>query len=219
MTTASLTKPIDLNTYRAKSGDFLDELDPQLATIWTEMLSFCSLLNASVHKEERPMTVPVFMDCMGSIMYHLVPLSFEMSSLDETVRLGLVAFSGPIFLEWPNVKLHNPGIAHDFRRCLASLEYKTCNVRTSPQLFLWLSMIGAISIFQDSADLDWLRTWMQPILVICNITTWNQMRDELKSFLWVSVIYDQAGQQFFETINFDAGTKPWHSTTPLLWGP
>ncbi|CRG90674.1 hypothetical protein PISL3812_07719 [Talaromyces islandicus] len=77
---------------------FLDKLNTELAAIWTAMSQFCTLLNGAAENQEAKVIEETFLHSMGSIMYPLLHQSFQKGSLDETVRLDLLAFSSPTFL-------------------------------------------------------------------------------------------------------------------------
>ncbi|KAF2092966.1 hypothetical protein NA57DRAFT_62068 [Rhizodiscina lignyota] len=184
------------NDFQIDTQIFLDGLDSQLAAVWTAMSQFCSLVNDAVERDMHLIVDQVFLSSMGSIMYRLLHFRFKAGSLDETVRLALVAFCSPIFLQWQNIKLVDPSLAHNYRKSLAGLNALRCGA--TPGAFLWLMMIGGTSIFHEPDDIAWLKTWLRRTIKLCSISSWDQMRDILNSFLWIGLIYDKPGQDFFK---------------------
>jgi hypothetical protein len=187
-----------MNESQINAQVFLDRLNSRLAAIWAAMSHFCSLVNVSVEKENPLITDHIFLSSMGSIMYRLLHLKFVTGSLDETVRLGLVAFSTPIFLQWRNIKLADPSLPYNYRKSLTGLNSLKCG--TTPGALLWLLMVGATSIFHEPDDIAGLKKWLQPTIAMCSISSWNQMRDALNSFLWIGLIHDKPGREFFEAL-------------------
>ena len=76
-----------------------------MAAVWAAMSEFYDLSNAAAEEGGAKMAEEAFLHSMGSIMYRLLYQRFETGSLNEAFRLGLLAFSSPIFLHWNKVEL------------------------------------------------------------------------------------------------------------------
>jgi hypothetical protein len=187
--TTSKTSEGDKNTLSSK-------LDPCLAVIWAAMSEFCDLINAAAENGEAKITEDAFLHSMGSIMYRLVFQHFELGSLNEAFRLGLLTFASPIFLHWNRVELPDPRFTSAFRTALAGLELADHNVE-SPE-YLWLLMVAAVSMSHEPDHVVWLRPRIQIHSDLGGVFTWDAMRDLLSSFLWVGLIYDKPGHDIFD---------------------
>jgi hypothetical protein len=62
------------------------------------MSGFYNLINAAVEGRGPRVTEGDLVHYMGPILYRLLHLRFPCGTLDEAVRIALVAFSSPIFL-------------------------------------------------------------------------------------------------------------------------
>ncbi|KAJ0116025.1 hypothetical protein J7T55_004969 [Diaporthe amygdali] len=51
--------------------------------------------------------------------------------------------------------------------------------------------------FQNAGD--WSHTWLQNAISATRMSTWPEMRQVLKSVMWVDFVHDEIGQQAFKT--------------------
>lgn len=194
--------PTSLN----KSETFLNYVDDKLSRAWKDMARFCSLINLVAESRHR-ISTEVFLDTMASVMYRLLDMSFEAGSANEAIRLGLLAFSSSIFLQWRQLGLSYAHLATSYRNCIGKLETQ----HLSPQLLLWLLMIGAISVF-DGTDDEWLKPWLCVVINYCEIENWRDVQDLLKSFMWIGLVHDEPGKNVFDsTFIPDVISSPDHS--------
>jgi hypothetical protein len=107
------------------------------------MSDFCSVINFAVESRQR-ITVEAFLDTVASVMYRLLYMRFKASSVDETIRLGVLCFSCSVFLPWTQLGMSYPSLTFAFRECLAGLT--TTNAHIFPQLVLWVLMAEAVSM-------------------------------------------------------------------------
>jgi hypothetical protein len=164
--------------------DELDNLDEGIAKAWQVMTRFCSLINLAAETEGR---IPweLLLNTMASIMYRLLYMSFAVSSINEAMRLGLLVMTVTY--------VH---LSDSYRNCLESLQSPCC----APfGLSTWLLMIGAVSIFKPS-DESWLRPLFQANIETSGIKSWREMRDVLESFLWIPLVHENSGKEFFDSV-------------------
>lgn len=193
-------RTISSNEPQITTQSFLDMLNPELAVIFTELFYFCSLLNAAVAKGDRVITAEDVLFSMTSIMYPLLNLKFEIGGLDETIRLGLVGFCRPLYLEWRNIKMNDSALANVFRQSLDDLLSSKCGADVPPRALMWLLMISGVSIFHVADDMERVHALLRPILRLYSISTWDKMQEELTSFLWTCMVFDRTGRAFFESV-------------------
>lgn len=176
-----------------KQVGFPDNIDNRLARSWEAMKNFCSQINSAA-QTKRKFPEELLLNTMASVMYRLFHMKFELGSVNEALRLGVLAFSSHVFLQWKDDKrayLHFPAA---YRDCLVSLR----SWETIPsRLLLWLLMIGAISVF--TKDEAWLKPWLRGNIDLCGIQSWNEMRDSLDSFLWIGYLHDKPGKNIFDS--------------------
>jgi len=160
------------------------------------------VINFAVDSEQR-ISTETFLDTMASVIYRLLAMRFEAGSSDEAIRLGLLAFSSSVFLQWKRLGMPYSHLTSRFRSCLASLTRS----QISSQLLLWLLMVGAISVF-DAADDGWLKPLVLANIGLCEIDSWSKMHDLLKSFMWIGLVHDKPGRQVFDSIITYMDTRP-----------
>jgi hypothetical protein len=184
----------------AAPSTFLNKLDPELAATWTAMSHFCSLLNEAAEDQEKKITEEVFLHSMGSIMYRLLHQRFQKGSYDETVRLGLLAFASPIFLHWNREEFPSHQFTCSYRDALAMFYSTGPDIERHEQV--WLLMVGALCMAheQQPDGIAWLGPWLRMSTELNGVSSWDDMRNLLGSFLWAGVVYDKAGKEVFDLV-------------------
>lgn len=170
------------------------DVDGELAWSWGVMYDFCVLANLASRSSYR-VTMDDYVSAMTSVAYRLVHMRFEGTCKNEAVRLGLLAFSASIFLQWRQLGLGYAHLASSYRRCLLSLDPAAVDAR----FWLWLVMLGSVSLFGQD-DLD----WVGPLLVMkmeeCNVRSWAEMQHVLSSVMWVGSVHDGPGRAMFKSL-------------------
>jgi len=147
---------------------------------------------------------------MVSIHYRLLSLHYDMGSVDETIRLAMLAFASTIFLQWRGVKTPYKYLAENLKRSLILLGHE--NLVGSLSFTLWLYLISAISVFDDHDQ-----SFYQPILLKL-IQDWmgeveknpweTEMVTTYKSVLWLDAVHDLPAKQIVDaTLRTCAGNS------------
>ena len=173
---------------------FLSDIDDELAQAWGFMSEFCEVINFAVDSGQC-ISAETFLDSMSSLMYRLLNMHFVTSSSDEINRLGLLAFSCGIFLHWKNLGASYAHFTSAFRSSLR----RPTSPPVSSKLLLWLLVVGSVSAF-DATDDEWLRPLLLANMGYCQIDSWSKMRDLLKSFMWIGLVYDKAATSVFGSV-------------------
>lgn len=175
------------------SRTLLSSIHSELAGAWKTMTGFSFVINFAAESQHLIPT-KTMLDTMASVMYRLLFLNFEAGSLDEMVRLSLLAFSTSVFLFWKKLGLSYTQLATAYKDCLARLD---CSL-VSPELLLWFLLVGAVSILEPDDD-KWVRPWIRVNIGLCGIESWDKMRELLISFMWIDLVHDKPGNTVFET--------------------
>ncbi|KAE8415068.1 hypothetical protein BDV36DRAFT_263538 [Aspergillus pseudocaelatus] len=173
---------------------FLQSIDDDLARTWSIMRRFCVLVNKAIEKQQR-FSMEFFMETMTSVMYRLLNIEFETGSIAEALRLGLLAFSSHIFLQWQDIRRPYIQFSAAYKKCLVSLKSLD---GVSSHIVLWLLMAGGVSVF-GAADDEWLKPWLRANSQLCKVRSWPAMRDVMESFMWIGALHDKPGKDLFES--------------------
>lgn len=178
---------------------FPHKLHPDLAAVWLAMSNFCALINAAAETGGVKLTEEAFLHSMGSIMYSLLHQRFEIGSLDEAFRLGLLAFSAPIFLNWNRLEVLDRRFTLTYRETLAELDRKAAADTdiVSPRERLWLLMVAAVAMSHEADSVAWLKPRIRLNMELCHLATWDAMREFLHSFMWIGLTYGATGESVF----------------------
>ncbi|KAK9420521.1 putative Transcription factor domain-containing protein [Seiridium unicorne] len=166
-----------------------------LVQAWEYVMRFCSTINSAA-ETKRQLPKETLLNAMASVMYRLLHMNnLDITSANEAIRLGLLAFSSHIFLNWQNMKAPHTQLPDTYRRCLLNL--KSPGALPS-QVLLWLLMIGSVSVF-SAVDGVWLLPWMRVNIGLCDTDDWHKLRRELKACPWIDVLHDKPGREIFDS--------------------
>ncbi|GLA95418.1 hypothetical protein AtubIFM57143_002426 [Aspergillus tubingensis] len=185
------------------------KLDPTLKTTFHVLQNFCTLINTSITETpQRRLTPDIIPSTLSSVMYRLLQMPFPPNSNNETFRLGLLTFCHHTFLQWQDKTLpfvffpasYQPHLLSFMEQCQQHLDNAEEEGEGSPELILWLLMVGILALpplpaFQGT-DL-WLRGYLREWLEKVGIRTWGELREIMERFLWVELMHDLAGEGVF----------------------
>ena len=159
------------------------------------MGKFCLVINQAAGSK-RKLKEDHLLRAMASVMYRLLHMSFALGSMNEAVRLGLLAFSYQTFLQPPNVRTRQTSLIDTYRDCLLNIAVAG-NDHT--EMMLWLQMVGAVAVF-SAPDNTWLRPMLQSSIYRCKLGSWSELATLLKSFLWIDFVHDKPGRDIFDGV-------------------
>lgn len=182
------------------STEFFQITDPDLRTIWDVLRRFCSLVNLG-RQIQRSISPELIQQTMIAVTYRLMYMNFDTGLADEVLRLGLLVFSHHVFLQWQDIKLPYPYLPTTYRNCIMDV---TNTDGTTPELSIWLLMIGAISLYNASEE-EWLRDSIRHCAEISQVRTWKEMQETLKSYLWIDMLHESPGKRIYYLIYSEKG--------------
>ncbi|KAI0465556.1 hypothetical protein F4859DRAFT_507957 [Xylaria cf. heliscus] len=181
----ALLRPSNEQIDSSDNVELVQSMNDDVATSWRVMRRFCILVNVGTQTKRfiHPETIR---DTMAAVTYRLLNAHFAIDSIDETVRHGLLVFCYHVFMQWSDLRLPYSHLPTAYKTCIANF---TSRDGALFQLRLWLLMIGAISVF-DPVKETWLKEQIQVHAEKCGVRTWKDMRDILKSFMWIGLLDD-----------------------------
>lgn len=188
----SIQQRTDMTYSQYNSESYLAQMDQDLATAWRVMQKFCSLVNDIAENQQR-LSSDFLQGTMASVMYRLLYLKFETGSIDEAIRLSLLGLSYHVFLQWQDMNLPFPHFPSTFKKCLVNLKINDGFPR---HIMLWLLIVGGISGLSGDR---WLKDHVREHLNLCQVRSWDEMRDILKSYMWINLLHDKPGKGVFDS--------------------
>jgi hypothetical protein len=188
------------NLSNQNNSELIRTVDRDLATAWWVMRKFCLLVNLAT-QTRRPMYPKIIYETMITVMYRLLRMSFAAGSVEEAIRLGLLAFCHHVFLQWQDVKPPRYRFLTTYRHCIVRLKLV---VGVSSQLMLWLLMTGANSLFQMSEE-PWLKDELRECIERCEVKSWKGMEGILRSFMWIELLDEQPWKQIYASLCLGKG--------------
>ena len=180
--------------YSRKDMQFVQDLNGNLAEVWLVMRKFCLLANLGIQTRMLIQPATIY-GTMTAVMYRLFRMGFAAGTLNESARLGLLAFSHHIFLQWQDMRLPCHPFSESYRNYL---QVHVLEDIIPPWISLWLLMIGAISLFSVSDEL-WLADCLRKQAERCRVKTWKDGQEILKSSMWISLLDDKPGKQIYDS--------------------
>ncbi|KAH7350551.1 hypothetical protein BKA65DRAFT_549560 [Rhexocercosporidium sp. MPI-PUGE-AT-0058] len=187
-----LRDPDEKKSFR-NSNELIQTLSADLAIAWKVMERFCMLVNLGA-QTSRLLEPELIHQTMASVLYRLIPMTFTIGSLDETLRNGLLAYSYHVFLQWKDIRFSRHQFPLNYRKLI--LEPGTAD-KVPSRLMLWLLVIGANAFFKV-ADEVWLGDSLRKHARRCNVKSWKDMEGILKSIMWMPLLDDKAGREVFD---------------------
>ncbi|KAK3326081.1 hypothetical protein B0H66DRAFT_550028 [Apodospora peruviana] len=189
-----------------KEGDvLLQPAAPELIKAWRSLKKFCSQINLA-SKSNTKLPKELMLDTMTAVMYRLIAMkstSFPAGSLNETLRLGTIASAASVFCQWTDVKLPYVYLAGAYRESLKMGRPEGC----SDGLWLWLLMMGAISVSRVTDD-EWLLPCLREAIESCGVAhAWCDVRDVMKAHIWVGLLHDKPGRAAFEAVSVQCPSR------------
>ncbi|OTB07723.1 hypothetical protein M426DRAFT_266956 [Hypoxylon sp. CI-4A] len=118
--------------------DLIQIADNDLGIAWRVMKRFCLFVNLGM-QTQRLIHPELICETMIAVMYRLLHMGFADGSIDEAIRLGLLAFSYHVFLQWQDIKPTHAQFHHAYKTCILNLS-RTDGIPS--RLTLWLSING-----------------------------------------------------------------------------
>ncbi|PVH80472.1 hypothetical protein DL98DRAFT_515357 [Cadophora sp. DSE1049] len=175
--------------------EFTQILNADLAVAWQVMRNFCMLVNLGT-QTQRLVEPELIHQTMASVTYRLLRMEFATGSIDETSRLGLLAFSYHIFLQWQDMKFAKSQFATRYKDHIMDI-IPTNNI--SPEFVLWLLVAGESAFFKVE-DEAWLRKSLRENASRCNVRAWKDMEGILKSIMWIALLDEKHGKDMYNLL-------------------
>jgi hypothetical protein len=162
----------------------LQTLDTDLFETFEDLRMFCRYMN---HTAETKSRLPAhgLVHSMVAIQYRLLRLRFLSGTLDETVRLGLLAFSSTIFLKWRHVTLRYGYLREAYRNSLLHL-LQTQGIPST--LMLWFLVAGSVSVFAGEKTDAKITSLLQSSLEKSRVKTRDDLETILDAVVWIDFI-------------------------------
>jgi hypothetical protein len=183
------------NKYFREDKRFIQNLGEDLAEVWLVVKKFCLLANLGTQTQMLIQPATIY-GTMTAVMYRILRLRFVVGTLDESLRLGLLAFTHHVFLQWQDMRFPFLPFAESYRKYL---KLHILGDAITPRISLWLLMIGAISLF-NVEDEVWLTEYLRSQIERCGVQTWKNLQEVLKSSMWISLLDDKPGKEVYDSL-------------------
>ncbi|KIX03867.1 uncharacterized protein Z518_07420 [Rhinocladiella mackenziei CBS 650.93] len=152
-------------------GPFFDSLDTRLRLVWDDISELVRATNMATQCKLY-IDKELYQEVMISTHYRLVHLRFVTGDVNETTRLGLLAFASTLFLQSRGVKTQYEYLAQCLQNAISLLGHKTRAIPT--QLTLWLHIVGAVSVFGEHEQ-AWFRPALTELLQAMRLASWKDV--------------------------------------------
>lgn len=174
--------------------NFLESLDTWLRLVWGDLKAYSQSANMAAICG-LDMDIALYQEAMVSIHYRLTRLIFEPGSINETIRLALLAFASSVFLQGGGVWVRHEHLYRCLR--ISFIKAKEREEDFPPQIMLWL-YVFCVALDAREPSHSRLRPGLTELLQTQGLRSWDEVRDLLKSVLWVNKIHDAIASDFVE---------------------
>ena len=208
-------------------------LDPRLLYVWADLREFSRIANqvntpaTTVARNTNATRVPIglFSKVGSSIPYRLVQLEFPPASLEEVLRLSMLAYAKTLVMRLKGFLTRLDSLANKLRpaleaqllarRLAAGGDHRDDDgneqeeEKNADRILLWALFTVTVSLCEDNIGRDnddddetqnWCRSCLMQILKILNLRTWTEIKATLKQFLWVDLLHDRPARVVFERV-------------------
>ncbi|KAH8658493.1 hypothetical protein BX600DRAFT_66193 [Xylariales sp. PMI_506] len=183
-------EPFNGDTYSASKvldQTFAKGLDWRLLNVWKDLQRFSETCNL-VYQTGYKLMPEEFCDIITSILYRLLHLSFEPSSIEDVLRISMSVFGASIFYGHANFGQAFPRLREGFHDALGLLR-NSYIAAAPPSILFWLLMTWHVSFSAAEDDVSY-NSWLDETIRAIAVLSWAQARLLLKSLMWVDFVHD-----------------------------
>jgi hypothetical protein len=174
--------------------------DEKLSNIWSDLQEFAKASNIAFQTNRR-LEQAVFQQLMISVHYRLLHLesAHAAHSLEESLRLGMLAFSATIFLQMRGIRLGYQYLASRLEVCFRGMQ--ALDETVALEFELWLLFMSDVSTLIDPLKNSWLLDRLSLTTEKLGLRSWEKTRTVLKAHLWVDRLHDDPGEKLFRYLS------------------
>ncbi|KAK3989064.1 hypothetical protein QBC44DRAFT_267806 [Cladorrhinum sp. PSN332] len=186
---------------RVPKGIESSNVNKELVGTWKTLRDFSAVANYA-SGTRKLISMKTYGDFMISTMYSLLKMDFSgaKGSLDEVVRLGLLAYSASVFLQWKKMT-HSRSGPYPYLAGLLRKALKGMGKEVEPELGLWLIMVGAVAVLDVAGeDEQWVGDALRAQMELCGVREWGELRRILERVMWIGLVHDVPGKQVVQGV-------------------
>ncbi|KAG8356851.1 hypothetical protein FVEN_g5561 [Fusarium venenatum] len=163
----------------------------------SDLMGVCNLFNK--HIDKKPLDLIEFQEILISICYRLLQFrtlneSRLIQDVDSAHHIGLLVFMVSMFWNNHQNRLAKPGlIAACIKEALETSD------ELGDEFMFWMLVLGGISV-SEKEDLEWMVIRLHQKAQEIGVVTWDDARNFLLKFPWMSVIHDISGQTLWNKV-------------------
>ncbi|RDW60302.1 hypothetical protein BP5796_11908 [Coleophoma crateriformis] len=192
---SSFRRQDDLKPPEILHSRLLARLSANLQDLLVDMTNLAWLLNDASAGYRPKVHGYTFQDAFLQLGYRIVDISplggpRPSNRLENAVHLGLTAFFITLFCGLDYKMMKSP-LLNDLARSAAQEPFD--GDQENQEVLLWLLFIGGAAVFRQPDD-AWLTPKTIHTMQALDLHTWDDVRQMLAKFPWVTAIHDKAGR-------------------------
>lgn len=174
-------------------GALFQTIDKRLMNIWLDLRELATAVDLADQTRRRLSPMP-FQETLLSVLYRLEGLAYDVHDRNEILRKTLLVFAATTFFFTRLVSVQHQDLVRGLGEYFDSSDF--CSDEQSLELGLWIIYVVGSGL-DISHNCAWLYRAMLQISRALNLHSWSESRKLLKSFLWVDVVGNETGENFF----------------------
>ncbi|CAH0054992.1 unnamed protein product [Clonostachys solani] len=174
-------------------ASWISTLEYRLRIVWEDLVEFCSMSNSASQRNQK-MPRNTFSEILLSLVYRLLNLSYELDSAEESIRLGMLAYTSMMFLQW-----HNHMVEFYHLRCMLGATLRNLDNEdpgASLPVKLWLFFTWHM-LQPPECEYRQLDIWFERLLRAGGLSAWCEVRQLLRSTAWIDHINEVDGEKIY----------------------
>jgi hypothetical protein len=171
--------------------------EPVLKKAFSDLMGVCDLFNN--HIDKKPLDLIEFQEILISICYRLLQFrtlnrSRLIGDADSAHHIGLLVFMMSMFWNNHQNRLAKPGL---IAACIKEALEMADDLEN--EFVFWMLVLGGISV-SGNEDIEWIVVRLHEKARQLGVVTWDDARDLLHKFPWMTVIHDTSGQTLWNKV-------------------
>lgn len=150
-------------------------------------------------------------ETMVATLYRLVNLDLGTDTVNEAIRLGLLAFASSIFAQWRGFRPRYPYIARSLLLALNALS--SVEHEVPREVMLWLYVVGSISGFNEEERRE-VRPALLRVLGELQLQSWEETKAVLRKAVWIDAMQDPVAERVLVPQLFPKCSQAPHMASP-----
>jgi hypothetical protein len=170
--------------------------EPRFLNIWYDLKHFSAAANRATATGNK-MSPELFSHLSTSVPNRLINLSYNKTSIDEVLRLSMLAYVKGLLVQIPGLGRKLWHLSSSLETALQAQQYPPHSELAG--VLLWALVMAGLTIFEDFRE-TWFRAAIVQTAAVLGLRDWAEARLLLRDVLWVDIVFDQMAEALLQDV-------------------